>query len=45
MLRSTNEEDKTNIKLDAGLGKVYNDGYGYNILNQVLFPLQFIKMI
>jgi len=36
LLRSSSEKiDKTNyIKIDAGLGKVYNDGYGYNILNQ-----------
>ena len=32
----SNEEKTEPIVLESGLGQVYNEGYGYNILNQVL---------
>ena len=32
---SDKPNNKDLIRLESGLGQVYNDGYGYNILNQV----------
>ena len=34
---SDKPNNKDLIRLESGLGQVYNDGYGYNILNQVKY--------
>ena len=35
VFKSTDEKTEP-IALESGLGQVYNEGYGYNILNQVM---------
>ena len=43
VFKSTDEKTEP-IALESGLGQVYNEGYGYNILNQVMTILKYFLM-